>query len=180
MRMLLPVVFGAALLAPERMVAQVVSPPSDSVLTSAVHFVEAFYDWYLADLGSSFRIAIEDSSALFAPALVRGLRADEEAKAQNPGYLVGLEADPFLSSQDPCDTYRVGPARRDGTSILVDVRGDCYRRQDTRADVVAELAKSPSGWVFVNFRYPRLDSDLMTDLAALERIREASRRAAAA
>ena len=172
MRRLTLLALGTVLMWPGSLTAQAVPASSDSLLASATRFVEAFYGWYLAQLDTAWWVAVEDRSAVFAPELLSALRIDMEAQANNPEYIVGIDADPFLASQDPCATYHVGPARREGAAILVDVRGDCYGDHDTRPDVVAELAGSPSSWVFVNFRYPQLDLDLMKWLSALRRARD--------
>lgn len=119
------------------------------------------------------QVALRDSSALFAPALVRALQADAEAQTRTPEEIVGLDGDPFLDAQDFCDAYTVGGARRQGEAVVVAVRGNCPGRADTLPDVVAEIRPYLAGWVFVNFRYPRRASDLRRDLDDLRRAREA-------
>jgi hypothetical protein len=116
---------------------------------------------------------MQDSAALFAPALVSAIKADGEAQAKNPDEVVGLDGDPFLDAQDFCPPYKVGAAHREGSAVLVEIRGSCAGRTDSMPDVLAELHGSPGAWVFTNFRYPTRNSDLMKDLDELRRQREA-------
>jgi len=147
----------------------------DPDLASAAQFVRAFYQWYVpaAQAGTGLQRAMQDSSALFAPVLVRAIEADGEAQAKNPDEVVGLDGDPFLDAQDFCPPYEVGSARRDAGAVLVELRGNCAGRTDSVPDVLAELHGSPGAWVFTNFRYPGRNSDLMKDLEELRRQREA-------
>jgi len=146
----------------------------DPDLASASQFVRAFYQWYVpaAQAGTGLQRAMQDSSALFAPALVRAVQADGEAQAKNSDEVVGLDGDPFLDAQDFCPAYEVGSARRDAGAVLVEVRGNCAGRTDSLPDVLAELHGGPGAWVFTNFRYPGRGSDLMKDLEELRRQRE--------
>ncbi len=150
-------------------------PPSDSELASAFGFVAGFYDWYVpgAKQGTGWQLVIQDSAHLFATGLIDDLRADAEAQASSPDAIVGLDGDPFLDAQDFCEEYEVGGARHQGNSVVVEVRGDCSGEPHGAPDVVAELSRSGSGWVFVNFLYPQYNSDLVEILRRLRRLREA-------
>jgi len=150
------------------------APVPDLELADAAGFVRAFYAWYLpaAGTGSGLQRAMADSATLFAPALVQAIEADGEAQAKNPNEVVGLDGDPFLDAQDFCPAYDVGTARREGTLVLVDVRGNCEGQTDSAPHVAAQLSRQGSGWIFTNFRYPRRNSDLLKDLAELKRERE--------
>ena len=167
-----PVLLGLVLLCCRRG-----ETPGDPALVSATQFVRTFYGWYVpsAQHGTGMEVAVRDSAALFAPELVRALQADAEAQAADSEEVVGLDGDPFLDAQDFCDTYTAGTARRAGLDVLVDIRGNCSARGESRPDVVAELSQTQSGWVFRNFRYPRRDSDLMKDLEDLRRARDSAR-----
>jgi len=149
-------------------------PPQHPDLTSAVGFVAGFYDWYVpsARQGTGWPLVIQDSAHLFAPALVDDLRLDADAQARSPDAIVGLDGDPFLDAQDFCELYTVGAARHEGSSVVVDVHGDCSAEPDGAPDVAAVLHRSGSGWVFENFRYPKYDSDLVRVLRELRRLRE--------
>ena len=110
------------------------APASDPDLESATAFVRAFYRWYIpsANGKAGWQDAIRDSTALFAPGLLRALRADADAQAhaKSSDGIVGLDWDPFVGAQDYCDTadaYEVGGARRRAQEVLVDVRGKCWQ-----------------------------------------------------
>ncbi len=150
-------------------------PPPDPELTSAVGFVAGFYDWYVprAKQGTGWPLVIHDSAHLFAAALLDDLRSDADAQASSPNAIVGLNGDPFLDAQDFCEVYKVGAAQREGSSVVVEVHGDCPGERGNAPDVVAELNRSDAGWVFVNFRYPQYNSDLVQVLRQLRRLREA-------
>ena len=143
-------------------------------LAAAIGFVAGFYDWYVpsAKQGTGWPLVIQDSAHLFAAALLDDLRSDADAQASSPDAIVGLDGDPFLDAQDFCEVYEVGTARHDGSRVLVEVRGNCSGGPDNAPDVVAELTRSGSGWVFVNFRYPQYNSDLVQVLRRLRRVRE--------
>ena len=149
----------------------------DTTLTSAARFVTTFYSWYLplAEQGTGQTIALHDSSALFAGGLVTALQEDAEAQARNPNEIVGLDGDPFLDAQDFCQSYQVGSARYSGPSVLVEVYGICSGQRHPQPDVIAELRRAATAWVFVNFQYPGRHSDLMRDLDQLRRDRAAGR-----
>lgn len=153
------------------------NPPPDPELTSAVGFVAGFYDWYVprAKQGTGWPLVIQDSAHLFAAALLDDLRSDADAQASSPDAIVGLNGDPFLDAQDFCEVYEVSTARYEGSSVIVEVHGDCSLASDNAPDVVAVLNRSGSGWVFVNFRYPQHNSDLVQVLRQLRRHRETQR-----
>ena len=135
---------------------------------SAARFAWAFYDWYVR-LGAPFD-SIWGKRALFSPELFQALRADADAQAKDSEYIVGLDWDPFVNSQDPCPRYRIGPSAQHGTHSLVPVTGTC--ESDSQPDAVAELGRQGGGWVFVNFRHGADSGSLLSDLARLRRDRE--------
>ena len=140
---------------------------TDSAAQSAGRFAQAFYDWYQSQ-GERFEVALKDSPAAFAPGLLAAMNADIAAQAATPDEVVGLDWDPFLATQDPCDPYRVGRTTRRADTILVTVRGMCADRQPGAGpDVVAELGRSNGRWVFLDFRHAGDAGSLLQDLAAL-------------
>jgi hypothetical protein len=144
-----------------------------SVNTDSVRqFVRAFYDWYtplaLADLHvRTIDSALKARPAAFDTTLARELREDDAAQAKASGELVGLDFDPVLASQDPCPRYEVG--RVDGAvpPYHVQVTATCDRGAGLVPGLVAEVEPRGGGFVFVNFRYPSMKSDLRTELARL-------------
>jgi hypothetical protein len=116
-------------------------------------------------------IAIRIKPALFSARLLAALREDSAAAAKSPGYIVGIDFDPFLNSQDPEEHYKVGKIdRRDG-SCWVEIYGIRNGIQPPAPDVTAEIARSNNTWKFVNFHYSD-NSDLLGVLKQLKIDRE--------
>ncbi len=148
--------------------------PSASTADSATiarDVVARFYSWYvplakqtpLADMRS-----LSDSRWHFAPALVRALRADSAAAARSPGEIVGLDMDPFLNTQDPCDRYSPIAVRHQRGSYLVAVRGSGGCAAHAEADVTVRVAFQGENAVFLNFVYSsKPKDDLLSLLASL-------------
>jgi len=99
---------------------------------------------------------------------------DNEAQERAKGELVGLDFDPFVGSQDPADHYEAGKSHLEGNRCSVEVwsasRNDAAEKSD-KPDVVAVLAQESGRWRFVNFKYPQLNSDLLSELAELAKER---------
>jgi len=141
-------------------------------------FVQSFYDWYvpISHRASSDRpaeIVLGERSSAFDSTLARELKEDSDAQSRANGDIVGLDFDPFLSAQDPCERYEVVGVRKNGESYLASVRGigGCENHGET--DVDAEVIARDGAWVFTNFHYPRLGgSDLLTTLQKLREDRK--------
>jgi hypothetical protein len=136
--------------------------------------VQEFYDWYLPltsvqRVGPTWYELLTRRSEILTPQLRRALQADSAAQVGAPGESVGLDFDPFLFSQDPCERYEVGGATRKGTRYWVDVYEVCAGKRSAHPHVVAEVAPSRGGWVFVNLHYGR--SNLLRILDDLKRQR---------
>ncbi|HEY1774039.1 MAG TPA: hypothetical protein VGH91_12700 [Gammaproteobacteria bacterium] len=79
---------------------------ADSVKT----FVQTFYDWYVPSAlkpqqSFSYEIVLNQKPDYFAPDLRSALKKDLDASEKNPDEIVGLDFDPILASQDPCNHY---------------------------------------------------------------------------
>ncbi len=123
-------------------------------------FVQAFYNWYVPKAlaekaGPAWQLALKQKSSVFSPELARALNEDSAAQARVTDDIVGLDFDPFLSSQDPCKQYQAGEAVRKGSNYVVDVYAVCSGRKRPKADVAAELTRNDGRWLFVNFHYDR-------------------------
>jgi hypothetical protein len=141
-------------------------------------FVQDFYNWYVPVAGNSGSgrpadLALQNRASAFDPSLARQLKEDSDAQAKVHDDIVGLDFDPFLSAQDPCDRYEVLNVQKKAESYLVDVRGVGGCEKHDAPDVIAEVASGNGVWVFVNFRYPGPDqTDLLT---VLKRLRDERR-----
>lgn len=136
---------------------------------TAAAFTRDFYDWYIRH-GTRSDSAIVERAGVFAPELLAALKADFDAQAADSDEVVGLDWDPFLNTQDPCSTYRVGSSNHAKPRALVPVFGTCG--DTAHPQVVAELEVRDQGWRFVNFRHASDTGSLLSDLAELQRERE--------
>lgn len=131
----------------------------DLAADSAVRLVQRFYDWYVPRAANPrdrdmIMAAATHGPVPFDPKLVQWLRVDSTARARATGEIDGLDGDPYLNAQDPCDAYRATTAARTGTSYLVSVvgRGGCAPHQ--APDVVVEIGYRHGGWTILEFRDP--------------------------
>lgn len=147
---------------------------SSERLTSAREFVQRFYKWYAPTAlrhtaVPAFGIALSERPSAFSHALLRALEVDSDAQANAEGIIVGLDFDPFLAAQDPCERYKAGEATWRAGHYLVPVYGVCSGKRHAKPDVVAEVGRVDQRWVFLDFRYPGNPPGLM---AVLETLRE--------
>lgn len=142
-------------------------------------FVQNFYNWYVpialgdtpVSASDASDIALKEKSIDFIPTLRRALREDSVAQAKVKDEIVGLDFDPFLAAQDPCDRYEVAGISLKNESYWVEVYGVCSGTKNKKPDVVAELRRKDDSWVFVNFHYPEVNSDLLSTLKLLKKER---------
>lgn len=142
--------------------------PADS---AAVRFVRSFYQAY-GPRGAASGLAAVDSllveqPTLFTPELLTALRRDAAARAAAKGEIDGLDWEPFLNTQDPCQQYVVGAATKVATHVRVSVHAICDGKRSATAAVVAEVAPMGSSWAFANFLYSAPNRDLLQALRTL-------------
>jgi len=136
-------------------------------------FVQEFYSWYVpvaanSRSGRPSDLALNTRPSAFDPSLARELKEDSDAQEKVPGDIVGLDFDPFLASQDPCERYEVANVDKKAESYLVGVRGVGGCEKHDGVDLIAEVAFRNGTLSFVNFDYPGLNqSDLRTILKKL-------------
>jgi hypothetical protein len=146
---------------------------SDLVRQTVLARVQRFYDWYfpLSRAQAStpgWVVVARDSVSWFTPHLDSALVANGTAQVASRGAAVGLNFDPFVPVQKPCERYVVGSATRLASGhYLVEVFGVCGGAKRAHPDLVAELAQSKDSWVFANFRYPKPPIDLLSLLSFL-------------
>jgi hypothetical protein len=151
---------------------------SQGTEASCRQFVQQFYDWYLpkARTGKArpADLVLKYKSSVLSPELAKQLKADSDAQAKAKGELVGLDFDPFLSTQDPdferCTTAKVIAK---GASCRVDVSCN-FPRQPAEKPVTPELTFTNNQWLFVNFHYhyDSKDDDLLNLLKKLHEPRK--------
>ncbi len=145
-------------------------------------FVQSFYDWYvpLAQGENSVTasdLALKYQTSAFSPELYQALKEDSEAQAKAT-EIVGLDFDPFLNTQDPCEHYEVGKIARKGEIYKIDVHSVCSGKKSKEPAVVPEVMRKNGRWVFMNFVYENLikqypnSADLMSMLKLLRQERQ--------
>ena len=147
-----------------------------SLAASSRDFVQKFYDAYVPQAlaehtGPAWQFAIDHMSASFDGGLLAALKDDAAAQARSSDDIVGLDFDPFLSSQDPTERYEVGTATQEGAKYLVPVYPVMAGKRSQEPAVIADVEQEDGQWRFVNFRYPGSD-DLLTVLRSLKESRE--------
>ncbi len=143
---------------------------------SARKFAHGFYSWYVpiaakGTKGPAFEIAITQKPSLFSPQLLQALRDDAAAQAKVSDDIVGLDFDPFLSSQDPSNQFVLGQTIRKEDGYWVYFYNSKASQQRGKPDVIAVAAQSGGRWFFTNFRFPD-GGDLVKTLKALKLERE--------
>lgn len=137
-------------------------PSANDDVRSCRVFTQKFYDWYwnrFADKANDLNFdehklhwyddAVKLKPAVLSPELI-GLIKKDQAAQKATGGIVNLDFDPFLNSQDPQGKYLV--------SKVIVTQNHCMATFD-RHSVVAELKKSGSSWLFINFHYAYYSED---------------------
>jgi hypothetical protein len=147
---------------------------------SVREFVQRFYSWYVPKAvqehyGPASDLALKYRSHAFSSELLRALKEDSEAQARVKGVIVGLDFDPFLNTQDPCEGYELGNVTRKGNDYWVEVYSVCSGKQSEHPDVVCVVGRKNGNWVFVNFLYKNMMKEYPNSadlLAVLKLLRE--------
>src|SRR5215213_7210862 len=71
----------------------------------------------------------------------------------------GLDGDPFLNAEDPCDAYSVQSVSTAGRALRVSVLGHGGCTVHERPDVVVEIGRRAGRWTILQFRDPSRHSD---------------------
>ncbi len=145
------------LTAPATLLAQ---RPSSTLADSARFAVQEFYNWYVPAAAHPhsrdiIMLAATHGPIRFDPELVKWLRIDSTARAQAKDEIDGLDGDPFLNAQDPCNAYVARAVRAEGTAFLIDVTGRGGCAQHRTPDVTVRLGRRRDRWVVVEFLDPQ-------------------------
>lgn len=136
--------------------------------SKAVEFVKSFYAWYAPfsqtdHIGPSFETAIKRYPSIFSAELHRALLSDASAQSKVSGYIVGIDFDPFLNSQDPAGEYEIDGVTEQLKRYSFQLHAVIQGRKQQKSAVIAEVEQQSGKWVFVNFRYPE-GTDLLSIL----------------
>jgi hypothetical protein len=133
--------------------------PATTTTDSVGRAVQRFYNWYLPRFAKPgtrnvMMLAATHGPIPFDSTLVHWLRVDSIAQARAKGEIDGLDGDPYLNAQDPCDAYTVKAIRQRGTDLLVDVlgHGGCAAHQ--KPDVTVALGLRAGRWTILEFLDP--------------------------
>jgi hypothetical protein len=166
------------LVLPDLLQAQTTS--SQVALKPVRSFVQELYGWYVPkalddSTGPASERALKYRSYVFSSELFRALKEDSDAQARISGYIVGLDFDPFLNTQDPCERYELGGITQNGETYRIEVFGVCSGTRHEKPDVIAEVARRNGRLVFTNFIYDNLAKQFPHSanlLATLKLLRE--------
>ncbi len=164
---------------------RVVTPVKQAVLWATGQvatcrtFVEAFLKWYVPlalrnNKEPASVLAIRQRPAIFSDKLRKSLEEDRKAQEQSE-YIVGIDFDPLLSSQDPAEKYLVGEVTVEDVKCLADIRPAGAAPEGW--DVRAEAKQSGGEWRFTNFHYNTdvMPRDLLSILRDLKQARSVRR-----
>jgi hypothetical protein len=158
---------------------QAQTPTSSLQPEDCGHFVQQFYNWYVAKvnalmkrngLESALEVTLREKRSSFSPELVKGLKEDLAASKKSPGEIVGLDFDPFLNTQDIAERYLAGKIIPRGDHYWVEVFGVWNGQKNSNPDVVPELAFENGQWIFTNFHYGKTDIPVNENLLSVLQI----------
>jgi catechol 2,3-dioxygenase-like lactoylglutathione lyase family enzyme len=93
-------------------------------------------------------------NARLVPSLRQALAADRDAARANDEEIVGLDFDPFVNSQDPCETYRAGGVFVRGDSLQVAIHATCDYGSPLFPDAVYILVRGGADFLIADIQYP--------------------------
>lgn len=174
----------AVLIVPCSLFAQGTASPEgpDSVRS----FVSGFYQWYVPKTlkphtGPAWNSVLRYRSRMLGTGLFQALKEDSDAQAKASGEIVGLDFDPFLNTQDPCEHYEVGEVIQKEQIYRAQIFGVCSGKKNEKPDVIAQVERQSGHWIFVNFDYPNLQKEypdsanLLAILKALQEERKGNK-----
>jgi hypothetical protein len=145
---------------------------------SALETAREFYAWYVplaqhgTPEGSAEVYLLKHRPETLTERLAKALQADYDASAANSEEIVGLDGDPILDTQDPCESYEVGKPKINGIQALIPVYKTCLGKRSYA--LTAEFWHQGKLWRLANVRYPR-GQDLLSLLRTLREDRERKR-----
>jgi hypothetical protein len=120
--------------------------------------VQRFLDWYGPHAAQAtdpaWARAVLPGGAPLTPDLIAALSADLEAKRAFKGEAVGLDFDPFLNTQDPCERYSANASRVASDTVFVPVTAQCGPTAQTHRIATMVLVQRGARWLIADVRYP--------------------------
>ncbi|MBY0548287.1 MAG: YbjP/YqhG family protein [Candidatus Obscuribacterales bacterium] len=133
-------------------------PESKITAAECRKFTQEFYDWYSVQAAKTPPISIEKTvkykNGLFGPELTKLLLEDSKAQNAVNGEIVGLDFDPFLSTNaEPAEAYTAGPVTKRGESFRIPIFATYSGKKQVKPIAVSEVTQSNGRKVFANFHY---------------------------
>jgi hypothetical protein len=137
-------------------------------------FVQSFYKWYLSKPLADR--AYKEKAGCFSPELLKQLTEDYAASQKVSGEVVGLDFDPFLSTNaEPHAKYVATKVTKKANNYLVQVDGSGGNRAD-HTRLLPEVAQKEGKCQFVNFHYADFKSPNDNLVSILKTLREDRRK----
>lgn len=148
----------------------------------AKSFVQTFYDWYAdtqQDIKKSMELeaVMKKKAADFSPELRKKLNEDIAASKLAEGEIVGLDFDPFLSTNaEPYKKYMATKVTQKGDAFLVEMHGVANGKTLPKPAITPEVKQVKGKWQFANFHYGKSEfpenENLMSVLKELKKSRD--------
>lgn len=148
----------------------------------AKSFVQTFYDWYAGtqqDMNKPMELeaVMKKKAADFSPELRKKLNDDIAASKCAEGEIVGLDFDPFLSTNaEPYKKYTATKVTQKGDAFLVEMHGVSKGKTLTKPAITPEVKQIKGKWQFANFHYGKSkfpeNENLMSVLKELKKSRD--------
>lgn len=150
-------------------------PSVKADVNAAGAFVQDFYDWYSPIAfrqknSLPWESALNLREELFSFKLVYALKRDSLATSNIDGTYTGLDFDPFINTDSPCEHYLVGQVLEYNKNMRAEIQPVCNRKLRPKVVVYAEVTFKKNHWQFTNFYYPE-GRDLFQVLAELRKDR---------
>ncbi len=148
----------------------------------AKSFVQTFYDWYAAtqqDIKKpmDLEVVMKKKASDFSTELNKRLNEDIAAQKKADGEIVGLDFDPFLSTNaEPYKKYSATKVTQKGNAYLVEMHGVVKGKTLSKPAVTPEVKQVKGKWQFANFHYGKSEfpenENLLSVLKVLKKGRE--------
>ncbi|MDX2106239.1 MAG: hypothetical protein SFY67_07545 [Candidatus Melainabacteria bacterium] len=148
----------------------------------AKSFVQTFYDWYagtqqVIKKPMDLEVVMKKKASDFSPELHKRLNEDIAAQKKADGEIVGLDFDPFLSTNsEPYKKYSATKVTQKGDAYLVEMHGVVKGKTLSKPTVTPEVKYAKGKWQFANFHYGKSEfpenENLLSVLKVLKKGRE--------